>query len=100
MNKDEERRVVLKLKDEIKQKHHEKKLERTTLTKKQTKCINAFTEIEYDFSIGSVEESQLYRVMPLNGTEKLYFDTEGEYKSWSRSQRVRNKMYNPTALLI
>ena len=35
---------------------------------------------------GSVEERQFFRVMPLDGTKKLFFESEEEYKLWFHKQ--------------
>ena len=45
-------------------------------------CKNSLTNMMYDFEKGSKEEQTLYRVMPVDGHEKIYFDTKDEYTSW------------------
>ena len=51
------------------------------------RCQNALTKQFYDFNKGTKNEKELFRVMPVNGTEKIYFDSQFEYSEWSQ----RNK---------
>lgn len=50
-------------------------------------CVNALTNIPYSFEVSSPEERSLYRVMPIDGTMKLYFDCPDEYHEWKRYQK-------------
>ena len=45
-------------------------------------CLNAYTHIPYSFVEGSKEEETLFRVMPVDGTKKIYFDSYDEYQLW------------------
>ena len=56
-------------------------------------CVNALTNIKYNFEKCSPEERTLFRVMPLDGKEKLFFDSQDEYKNWKSSQK-RHKFGN------
>lgn len=58
-------------------------------------CKNELTSQTYSFIVGSPAERDLFRVMPLDGTEKIYFDSKDEYDIWSRKNRKRRTMYNP-----
>ena len=40
-----------------------------------------------DVVIGSKEERTLFRVMPMGGTDKLFFDSEDNYHGWQAKQR-------------
>ena len=52
-------------------------------------CKNEFTGRLYSFVKGSSDEHDLYRVMPLDGTEKLYFDSKDEYNTWFRKRYIQ-----------
>ena len=56
-------------------------------------CVNALTNIKYNFEKSSPEERTLFRVMPLDGKEKIFFDSQDEYKNWKSSQK-RHKFGN------
>ena len=56
-------------------------------------CKNALTNHVYQFEKGSSNESELYTVIPLDGNEKIYFDSKDEYRAWSKKYRTRSKMY-------
>ena len=58
-------------------------------------CKNELTCKTYSFLKNSVEELDLYRVMPLDGTEKMYFDSKDEYYTWFRKNSKRRSVYNP-----
>lgn len=51
-------------------------------------CVNEYTNMPYTFMKGSVEEKSLYRVMPLDGNEKIYFDSKDEYEDWKFKRKV------------
>ena len=48
------------------------------------RCVNALTRKHYTFDKGSKDEKDLYRVMPDQGPEKLFFDSESEYFLWKQ----------------
>lgn len=48
-------------------------------------AVNAATNKEYPFQKGSVEERTLYRVTPVYGGSKLYFDSKEQYLSWRQA---------------
>lgn len=52
-----------------------------------TKCQNALDGSFYPFNKGSKEEKDLYRVMPVDGSEKLYFNSDREYKYWTKRRK-------------
>ena len=67
---------------------------KTHLNTKETKvtvdnsfCKNEMTKHLYTFQKGSTDEKELYRVMPLDGNEKIYFDSKDEYTSWSKKRK-------------
>ena len=44
---------------------------------------------------GTTDEKELFRVMPLDGIEKIYFDSQNEYNTWFQKKRKgNNSMYN------
>lgn len=48
---------------------------------------NAYNgKIYYGIHKGSTAEKQFYTVMPIDGKEKLYFESEAEYKLWFHKQ--------------
>ena len=57
-------------------------------------CVNECTQMQYSFMKGSNDEKSLYRVMPIDGTEKLYFDSHDEYEYW-KSHRKTGKIGRP-----
>ena len=57
-------------------------------------CKNELTGQTYSFLKGSPEERNLFRVMPIDGTEKLYFDSKDEYNTWFRKNHKRRSMYS------
>ena len=61
-------------------------------------CKNALTGHMYPFQKGSSDESNLYTVMPLDGNEKIYFDSKEEYYTWSKKDRNRRKMYKQSSI--
>lgn len=58
-------------------------------------CKNELTGQMYSFIKGSPEERYLFRVMPLDGNEKIYFDSKNEYNTWFHKNRKRRITYNP-----
>ena len=54
-------------------------------------CKNELTGITYSFMKGTPEERGLYRVMPMDGEEKIYFDSKDEYVNWSKRNKRRRK---------
>lgn len=64
----------------------------------QNLCKNALTEHMYAFQKGSSDESELYTVMPVNGSEKIYFDSKDEYHIWSKKNRNKRNMYKPRSI--
>lgn len=58
-------------------------------------CKNEFTNNLYSFEKGSLLEKELYRVMPIDGSEKIFFDSKDEYNNWlfSKNNRVKRKQY-------
>ena len=63
------------------------KIDETTSVNSQILCKNELTGVKYDFQKGSHEECDLYRVMPLDGVEKIYFDSKDEYEVWSHKKK-------------
>ena len=61
----------------------------------QNYCKNELTGQIYPFTKGSPEEHKLFRVMPLDGTEKIFFDSKDEYDTWFRKNRKSRTTYNP-----
>ena len=57
-------------------------------------CKNESTGLFYSFLKGSKDEKELYRVMPVDGSEKIFFDSKDEYETWNRKNRNRLKTYN------
>jgi len=57
-------------------------------------CKNGLTSQIYSFTKGSTKERELFRVMPIDGTEKLYFDSEDEYNTWIRKNRKSRTLCN------
>ena len=55
-------------------------------------CKNALTESNYSFEKGSNEERNLFTVMPIDGKEKIYFDSYEEYKTLSKKNKKQNKL--------
>lgn len=48
---------------------------------------NAYNgRIYHGIEKGSTQERQFYTVMPVDGKEKLYFESESEYKMWFHKQ--------------
>lgn len=66
---------------------------KTQLSGNGNLCKNALTGHVYPFQKGSSDESNLYTVMPLDGNEKIYFDSKDEYYTWSKKDRNRRKLY-------
>jgi len=68
--------------------------------KTQKECINQYCKNEstgklYYFMKGTTDEKELFRVMPLDGIEKIYFDSQNEYNTWFQKKRKgNNSMYN------
>jgi len=57
-------------------------------------CKNEVTGKMYSFIIGSREERDLFRVMPLDGSKKIYFNSIDEYNTWFRiKHKSRNNFY-------
>ena len=56
-------------------------------------CKNEFTRVSYDIIKGSPEEKELFRVMPLDGDEKIYFNSKDEYSMWYKKNRKHRNMY-------
>ena len=81
------RYTIKSIKSEIKN-HTNLKEKKTYID--NTSCVNALTGIKYSFQKGSTDEKTLFRVMPLNGVEKIYFDSQDEYTTWARKQYKRN----------
>ena len=50
-------------------------------------CKNELTNQMYSFIVGSPEERSLFRVIPVDGTKKIYFSTKDEYNTWFRKKR-------------
>ena len=76
-------RAVKQIKHEISTSHLNSD-EFEVTNKYSNKCKNALDGSFYSFEKGSNEEKELYRVMPVNGLEKLYFNSEREYKHWTK----------------
>jgi len=53
-----------------------------------TNCKNKMTGIMYDIEKGSPSEATLFRVMPADDTNKMYFDSKEEYERW-KEQKMR-----------
>lgn len=51
-------------------------------------CKNMATGKFYPFLKGSSSESELYKVMPLDGDEKIYFDSKDEYIKWREKRNI------------
>lgn len=62
-------------------------------------CKNELTGQTYSFIKGSSEENELFRVMPLDGSEKIYFSSKDEYDTWFRKNRKRRTMYSPQHII-
>ena len=45
-----------------------------------------------DVEIGSARERLLFRVMPLGGTGKLFFDDQAQYERWHDEQAYKRAM--------
>jgi len=55
-------------------------------------CKNELTGQIYSFIVGSSEEYSLFRVIPVDGTKKIYFNSKEEYNTWCRKKsKIRNK---------
>ena len=54
-----------------------------------TFAVIAATGRVTDVIIGSAEERTLFRVMPLGGTAKIFFDSEVQYHQWQVEQRAK-----------
>ena len=67
----------------------------TDTSKSSTNCYckNELTGVAYPFLKGSTEERDLYRVMPVDGLEKIYFDSKDEYTTWSRKNKKNRKLF-------
>ena len=78
-------RAVKQIKYEIATAHL--KVDASEVTNKcSKKCKNALDGSFYPFEKGSSEEKELYRVMPVDGPEKLYFNSEREYDYWTKGR--------------
>ncbi len=49
---------------------------------------NTLTGFVYDFEKNTNAEKALFRVMPLDSTEKLYFDTKDQYFEWRKNNKL------------
>ena len=56
-------------------------------------CKNEFTSVPYDIIKGTPEEKELFRVMPLDGVEKIYFNSKDEYSMWYKKNQKHRNMY-------
>jgi len=75
--------AVLNIKNEITMKKKDiGTTNSNTSPKTYNLCMNTLTKVYYTFQKGSTSEKDLYRVMPRNGPEKLYFENEDEYDIW------------------
>jgi len=88
-NTENMRRIAAKLKEEIAQ-----EVKSTKVSNKQSycteNCVNEYTQYEYPFQVGSGDERTLFRVMPVNGQKKMFFESEDEYLRWRQSKMVRS----------
>lgn len=41
--------------------------------------------------VGSAEEKTLFRVMPMGGPDKLFFDSAEQYHHWQIEQRLKSQ---------
>lgn len=89
MNTPSMRSTISYLKNELKKSENNDIKNNNIKTFSSTLCKNALTNTIYTFEKGSSEEKELYRVMPLDGSEKIYFDSEDEYKTWSKNVRKK-----------
>ena len=96
MNTSQNRSLIKALKKEIKNEF----ISRNDLSEysenRNEFCKNQLTGHVYSFTKGSHSEQDLYRVMPLNGEEKIYFDSKDQYKYWlknSRNSLFKSKNY-------
>ena len=83
-------RSIIKFhKEEIRlgNKNSDKKTNKVNTTK--TKCCNALTHYVYPFEKGSKEEVNLYRVMPYDSHDKLYFNSKEEYASYVYTKSMK-----------
>lgn len=57
----------------------------SVLTSKM-QVVNTATSVRYNFVVGSAEERELFRVTPVDGTSKMYFDSKEQYITWRQKQ--------------
>ena len=78
--------AIKHIRDEIKTHVNTKE---ATVTINNSFCKNELTNHLYTFKKGSTDEKELYRVMPLDGAEKMYFDSKDEYESWTKKRKSK-----------
>lgn len=44
-----------------------------------------------DIMQGSAEERTLFRVMPVGGSQKLYFDNREQYDEWATAEAIKKE---------
>ena len=47
-----------------------------------------------EHKVGSKDEKKYFRVMPLRGPPKLFFDNEDEYNKWTDCNKATSKRVN------
>ena len=61
-------------------------------------CKNELTNNLYSFMKGTPDEKELFRVMSIDGNEKIYFDSKDEYTMWFRKNRHSRSIYNLSSI--
>ena len=87
MNTSQVKSTIKFLKEEIKFGTINSSFEEKNKTSDGQYCKNMATGKLYSFLKGSSSESQLYKVMPVDGQEKIYFDSKDEYESWTKRKK-------------
>lgn len=68
--------------------------ENNTANTYNNNCKNELSGKCYSFMKGTPEEKELFRVMSIDATEKIYFDSKEEYARWFMLNRKRRSKYN------
>jgi len=87
MNTERTRYIIKFLKDEIATAHKKSKNKSVKDAIDVSFCKNELTGNYYSFMKGSHQEQNLFRVIPFDGKEKIYFDSQNEYIFWSKTHK-------------